>query len=313
MSYAIQTNRLTKVINGKEIVSDVSIKVKKGEVYSILGPNGAGKTTLMRMLLNLVRPSGGDVELNGKLLKPGLVDVFKRVGSIIEYPVLYERMTARGNLELHCDYMGFYDRDAIQQALKLVGLDHASDQEVKGFSLGMKQRLGIARAIVTRPEILILDEPINGLDPIGIKEMRNLFQKLSSEYGMTLFIASHILGEIEQIADTVGILHHGKLIKEVSMDEIKNQHTEYYELRSNDVKKACYVLEHQLGILNFRVMDNKIVRIYDSSLEQSELAKQLVLQDVNVESFTKHAVSLEEYFLDLVGTEKNDSPASLFA
>lgn len=304
LEYVIQTNQLTKVLGGKEIVSGVSIKVKKGEIYSILGPNGAGKTSLMKMLLNLVKPTSGEIELVGQRLTAQEYDVFAKVGSMIEYPIFYEKMSALENLELHCAYMGYHDKQAIKEALQLVGLQNIEDKIVKDFSLGMKQRLGIARAIVTKPHVLILDEPINGLDPVGIKEMRELFHKLSKEYGITLFIASHILGEIEQIADTVGVLNRGKLIKEVPMQAIKDHHTEYYELITKTIKKACFVLEHVLGIQNFKVIGEQTMRIYDTRHSQSEMNKQLILQDVDVESLNRQGGSLEEYFLELIGENK---------
>ena len=164
----------------------------------------------------------------------------------------------------------------------------------------MKQRLGIARAIITKPELLILDEPINGLDPVGIKELRDLFQMLCREYGITMLISSHILGEIEQIADTIGVISEGKLIKEVSMDEIHEQNTEYIELVVNDVKKAFYVLDEILLLTNFKVVDELRFRIYDTGTSQSEISKTLILNGVIIEEINKKNHSLEDYFLTLI-------------
>ncbi|WP_312473357.1 ABC transporter ATP-binding protein [Neobacillus sp.] len=300
MSYIIKTNQLTKAYQGKEVVSHVDMKVKKGEIYGFLGPNGAGKTTIMKMLTNLVKPTSGEIEIFGEKLTNTSYEVLKRMGSIIEYPVFYDRLTARENLELHCEYMGYYDKKAIDDALDLVKLKNIEDKSVKDFSLGMKQRLAIARAIITKPELLILDEPINGLDPVGIKELRDLFHMLSSEYGMTMLISSHILGEMEQIADTIGVISDGKLIKEVSMDEIREQNTEYIELTVTDVNKALYVLEEILHLTNFKMVDAQRFRIYDSGISQSEISKTLILNGVMIEEINKKNHSLEEYFLTVI-------------
>ncbi|ETI70901.1 ABC transporter ATP-binding protein [Neobacillus vireti] len=300
MSYIIKTNQLTKAFKGKEVVSNVNMKVKKGEIYGFLGPNGAGKTTIMKMLTNLVKPTSGEIEIFGEKLTNTSYEVLKRMGSIIEYPVFYDRLTARENLELHCEYMGYYDKKAINAALDLVKLKNIEDKSVKDFSLGMKQRLGIARAIITKPELLILDEPINGLDPVGIKELRELFHMLCREYGITMLISSHILGEMEQIADTIGVISDGKLIKEVSMDEIQEQNREYIELAVNDVKKAFYVLDEILHLTNFKVVDGSRFRIYDTGASQSEISKTLILNGVMIEEINKKNHSLEDYFLTLI-------------
>jgi ABC-2 type transport system ATP-binding protein len=300
MSYIIKTNQLTKAYQGKEVVSNVNMKVKKGEIYGFLGPNGAGKTTLMRMLTNLVKPTSGEIEIFGEKLTDTSYEILKRMGSIIEYPVFYDKLTARENLELHCEYMGYYDKKAIDRALDLVKLKDIENKSVKDFSLGMKQRLGIARAIITKPELLILDEPINGLDPLGIKELRDLFHMLSREYGITLLISTHILGEMEQIADTIGVISDGKLIKEVSMNEIREQNTEYIELAVNDMNKAVYVLEDLLKITNYKVIDETRMRIYDSLVTQSEISKAFILNGVMIEEINKKNHSLEDYFLTLI-------------
>ncbi|MGM7682627.1 ABC transporter ATP-binding protein [Cytobacillus sp. Hm23] len=300
MTFILKTNQLTKVIEGKEIISNVNMKVKKGEIYGFLGPNGAGKTTIMKMITNLFKPTSGEIEIFGEKLTNTSYEILKRLGSIIEYPIFYEKLTAKDNLELHCEYMGYHDKSAINHALQLVNLKNVDDKLVKHFSLGMKQRLGIARAIITKPELLILDEPINGLDPVGIKELRDLFKMLSKEYGITLLISSHILGEIEQIADTIGIIKDGKLIEELSMDNVRQLNTEFIEMVVTDCKKAVFVLEHTLRISNFKIIDEKCIRIYDSNISQSEISKALILKDVAIESITKKSNTLEEYFLKMI-------------
>jgi ABC-2 type transport system ATP-binding protein len=300
MSYIIQTSRLTKAYKGTEVVSNVNMHIKKGEIYGFLGPNGAGKTTVMRMLTNLIKPTAGDIQLFGEPLLPNSYETLKRMGSIIEFPIFYDKLTAVENLELHCRYMGYYRKNAVAEALERVSLEGITGKQVKEFSLGMKQRLGIARAIVTRPELLLLDEPINGLDPVGIREMRTLLDSLSKEYGMTLLISSHILGEIEQIADTIGVLDKGRLVQEVSMNVVRLMNANYTELITPDVKKAAFVLENELAISNFKVSGERELRIYDAGMSSSELSKKLILHDVPLESITVKANSLEDYFLELL-------------
>lgn len=300
MSYILKTNNLIKTYNGKEVISNVSMNIKKGEIYGFLGPNGAGKTTIMKMITNLIKPTSGEIEIFGEKLTNTSYELLKRLGTIIEYPVFYEKLTARENLDLHCEYMGYYDKKAIDKALELVNLKNINNKPVKDFSLGMKQRLGIARAITTKPELLILDEPINGLDPIGIKELRNLFKMLSKQYGITILISSHILGEIEQMADTIGVINNGKLIKEVSMDSIRKNNTEYIELVTNDCKKATYVLSNTLNISNFKVVDNNLIRIYEDNISQSVILKTLIINDIVIKEITTRNISLEDYFLSLL-------------
>ncbi|TQR28513.1 ABC transporter ATP-binding protein [Lysinibacillus sphaericus] len=300
MTYIVKTNQLTKVFEGKEVVSAVTMQVKKGEIYGFLGPNGAGKTTVMKMLTNLTKPTSGDVEIFGEKLMDRSFDVLKRMGTIIEYPIFYEDLTAKETLELHCEYMGYYDKKEIAHVLNLVKLTNTENKRVKDFSLGMKQRLGIARAIITKPELLILDEPINGLDPVGIKELRELFKMLCKEYGITIIISSHILGEIEQLADTVGVIKDGRLIKEVSMDVVNRSQTDYIEVIVNNGQKAAFIIESKLNITNFKLMDDNCIRIYDSAASQKLLSKTLIEHDIEIEGISKKTSSLEDYFLKLI-------------
>lgn len=301
MSYILQTNHLTKKIDGKELVRDVGIHVKKGEIYGFLGPNGAGKTTVMKMITNLWKPTEGTVELFGQTLENTSFEVFKRMGSIIEFPTFYEQMSGRDNLKLHCEYMGYYSKDSLSEALNMLELAEAADKPVKRYSLGMKQRLGIARAILCRPELVILDEPTNGLDPAGMKQIRELFQMLSAEYGMTFLISSHLLSEIESIADTIGVISHGKLIKEISMKEISEMNTAFIELTVENTQKAAYILSDKMNLSNFKIMDGSRIRIYELSAATQEISKQLLLNRVEMTSITKHTESLEDYFLKLTG------------
>ena len=307
MPYLLRTDHLTKTIGGKEIVSDVSLHVKKGEIYGFLGPNGAGKTSVMKMLTNLWKPTSGSIELFGEMLTPKSYEVLKRMGSIIEFPVFYEHMTGYENLKLHCEYMGYYQHDSIENALAMLELTEAAGKQVRNYSLGMKERLGIARAILCRPELLILDEPTNGLDPAGMKQLRSLFKKLSLEYGITIMISSHILSEIESIADTIGVIAHGRMMQEIGMKEIEQMSLAYLELSVSDVKRAAFVLSEKLGLANFRIMESGEIRIYDMAVSTQELSKALILNDVEVTALGRKAETLEDYFLKL--TSSADSAA----
>lgn len=302
MPYIIQTNHLTKTIGGKELVKDVGIHVKKGEIYGFLGPNGAGKTTVMKMITNLWKPTQGNIELFGEELTPKSYEVLTRMGSIIEFPIFYDKMTGRENLKLHCEYMGYYSPGCIENALDMLDLTAAADKPVKTYSLGMKERLGIARAILCKPELLILDEPTNGLDPVGMKQIRELLKTLCSEYGVTILISSHILSEIESIADTVGIIHHGRMVKEIGIDEIEEMNLNYIELSVTDSKKAAYVLTEKLGLENFKIYENGNIRIYDNQdnkITTQEISRTLALNDVEMTAIGKQTESLEDYFLKL--------------
>ena len=299
MSYILQTSHLSKTIDGKQLVTDVNIHVKKGEVYGFLGPNGAGKTTVMKMLTNLWKPTSGTVALFGKALEKTSYEVLKRMGSIIEFPTFYDHMSGKDNLQLHCEYMGYYNKGSVEEALGMLGLSDAADKPAGSYSLGMKQRLGIARAILCKPELVILDEPTNGLDPAGMKQIRDLFRMLCTEYGMTLMISSHLLSEIESIADTVGVIHHGKMMKEISMKEIAETNTAYIELTVEDTKKAAYVLAEKMQLSNFKIVNDSGIRIYEQGVTTQKISRELMANDVEIASISQHTETLEDYFLKI--------------
>ena len=299
MSYILQTSHLSKTIDGKQLVTDVNIHVKKGEVYGFLGPNGAGKTTVMKMLTNLWKPTSGTVALFGKALEKTSYEVLKRMGSIIEFPTFYDHMSGKDNLQLHCEYMGYYNKGSVEEALGMLGLSDAANKPAGSYSLGMRQRLGIARAILCKPELVILDEPTNGLDPAGMKQIRDLFRMLCTEYGMTLMISSHLLPEIESIADTVGVIHHGKMMKEISMKEIAETNTAYIELAVEDTKKAAYVLAEKMQLSNFKIVNDSGIRIYEQGVTTQKISKELMANDVEIASISQHTETLEDYFLKI--------------
>lgn len=305
MPYILQTNHLSKTIGGKELVNNVNLHVKKGEIYGFLGPNGAGKTTVMKMITNLWKPTGGSIEIFGKTLTPQSYEVLKRMGSIIEFPTFYNHMTGYENLKLHCEYMGYYNHGCVENTLDMLDLTDAANKPVKNYSLGMKERLGIARAILCKPELLILDEPTNGLDPAGMKQIRDLLKTLCTEYGITIMISSHILSEIESIADTVGVINHGMMQKEIGMKEIEQMSLAYIELSVINTNKAAYVLTEKLGLTNFKIIKDGNIRIYDSSISTQELSKILALNDVEIAALGKKAETLEDYFLKMTTEVKN--------
>lgn len=303
MDYIMETVGLRKSYKGNVVVNDVNIHVPKGAIYGFVGPNGAGKSTVMKMILNLIQPEAGEVQLFGEKVTDQSYEVFKRVGSIIENPYFYEKMTARQNLELHCDYMGFPNKERIDEVLQMVDLQNVEGKQIRHYSLGMKQRLAIARAILAKPEFLILDEPINALDPEGIREMRNLFQRLNQEHETTIFISSHILSEVDLIADTIGIIQHGNLLAELPIEEIHKHQTEYISLQVDDVAHAATLLE-QMDITNFSVLDQEFIRIYDSNISGKVLSKALIESGVGLESLGRKQDTLEDYFFQLTEERK---------
>lgn len=300
MDYIIRTSGLTKIVKGKTLVSNVNLHIKKGEIYGFLGQNGAGKTTIMKLLTGLLSPTAGEIEVFGQRLTEESKSSLKRVGSIIEYPIFFEHLTAMENLMIHCEYLGFYDKSAMAQALDMVHLEGIEDKLVKDFSLGMKQRLGIARAIITKPELIILDEPTNGLDPIGIKDMRDLIRMLNKEYGISFLLSSHILGEMEQVVDRIGVINNGRLLNEVTLADIRKQRTDYIELVTSNVEKAVYLLENKLRISNMKIVQGNRIRIYDLSQSQTDISKMLVLHDIGIEEMQKHTSTLEDYFYNQI-------------
>ena len=229
MENIVEIKELFKTIDKEEILSDINLQIAEGEIYGLLGSNGAGKTTLMKCMLSLLTITSGSIEIFGKDLQEHREEILSQVGSIIETPIFYENCTAKEILEIHAQYMGknITELDIIS-TLRMVGLKNTT-KKVKEFSLGMRQRLGLARAFLTKPRLLILDEPINGLDPVGIQEIRNLLQLLSKEHGITILISSHILSEISQIANKIGVIKNGSMIEQVYMKELMKENIDLEE------------------------------------------------------------------------------------
>lgn len=301
VDYIIETRNLTKRFGKQTAVNSLDMKIEKGKIYGLVGKNGAGKTTTMCMLLNLSKPTNGEIFFFGKHYKQDPYDVYSKIGSIIETPGFYENLSAFDNLKVFAKLRGDYNKEDIEKALEIVSLTHAKDKKFKNFSLGMKQRLGIAAAIIHNPEILILDEPINGLDPMGIKEIRKLLKDLSEVYGTTILISSHILSEIEAIADVIGVMDGGLLIEEVSMNQLHEKLNKHVKFEVSDIDLACKILE-KLTLkenIDFSVNENNI-HLYNHLDLRAEFNEQFVKSGIKVNEMSICEESLEEYFTKII-------------
>ncbi|MBO1307199.1 ATP-binding cassette domain-containing protein [Enterococcus sp. 669A] len=299
MSNIIEIKQVSKTFKGQEVVSNVTMNIRKNEIYGFLGPNGAGKTTIMKMILNLVKPTEGEIHVEDKWIQKKSYSYLKKIGNMIETPVFYQKLTAKENLVLHGEYMGENNPARILEVLRIVGLETVGEQLVTEFSLGMRQRLGIARAILTNPEILILDEPINGLDPIGIKEIRELLVQLKEDFGMTILISSHIVSEIEWIADTIGVINQGKLVKEVQLSEIKERSSSRLMIEVDAPARAVNLLQTELSLRNVQ-QTNNLIYVYDKQADQALVTQVLVQGEIKVSKIERQQETLEEYFLNII-------------
>ncbi|CAI6084250.1 ABC transporter ATP-binding protein [Cohnella sp. JJ-181] len=304
MTCILRTVGLTKRYGGKTVVDNVDMSIQAGDIYGFLGQNGAGKTTTLRMLTGLIHPSAGEIELFGTAMQWSKGKAMARVGSIIEYPGFYLNLNAAENLEIHRRMMGMGNKTCIDEALATVGLTDAKHQKVKNFSLGMKQRLGIARALLHRPELLLLDEPTNGLDPGGIKEMRQLFLDLARRRGITFLISSHLLGEVEQLASKIGIIHGGRLLEEIGSEDLRKKTRHCLALKVTDEQKAAFILEQRLRTTDYVVSGTGGLRLYAYVDRPEQVSAALAAGGVGVREMSVSGDSLEDYFLKLTGGEK---------
>ena len=300
-NYVLETKALTRKYGSQTAVNTINLHVPKGHIYGLLGRNGAGKTTTIRMIMGLVKPTSGEIEIFGKSLEKNAKQIYSRIGSIIEMPGFYQNLTGSENLAVLARLRGIHRSDAIQYALSRVGLDKEPRKIVSQYSLGMKQRLGIAAAIMHEPELLILDEPINGLDPIGIQEMRNFLKSLCEEEHVTIVISSHILSEIEQLADHIGIIHEGKLLEETTIQEINKRNRKYLEFQVSNENKAAMLLEQQFNIFDYEVHEKGNIRIYSHLGEQGKLNRAFVENSIEVSKIVMSEDNLEDYFVKLIG------------
>ena len=297
------TNNLTKRYGVKNAADKINIHVKKGEIYGLIGRNGAGKTTILKMLSGLSTPTEGSYSIFGKTGKE-LDSVRPKVGTLIENPGLYPNLSAYENLKLKCIVMDRNEDGYINELLTLVGLQDTGKKASKNFSMGMKQRLGIALALVGDPEIIILDEPINGLDPQGIAEMRDILTTLSREKGLTIIISSHILEELAKIANAYGIIHDGKLLVEMTAWELEEKCGEYTVLKTDNNEKTADILK-KFGVTDFDRIDDETIHINVKMNNKGKIIQELVISGVDIREIAQKRITLEQYYLDLTGGGKN--------
>ncbi|ACO84393.1 ABC transporter ATP-binding protein [Clostridium botulinum] len=301
MENILQTYNLTRKYGTTAVVDNINMNIKKGEIYGFLGRNGAGKTTTLRMIMGLISPTKGEYELFGKKMRDR--EVFGRIGAIIETPGFYPNLTARENLDIHRRLMGIPNKEYVDEALEIVGLTNydIKKKKVKKYSLGMKQRLGVARALLHKPELLILDEPTNGLDPVGIKEMRETLLDLNKKKEITILVSSHILGEIQQLATKIGIIHNGKLLEEIDYKSFEKKNRHYINLRVDNDKRAVTILEKSMNIKDYEVTEPNKIRIYEMLHKSNDVAKKMISEGVDVYEVNVMNDTLEDYFVRLTG------------
>ncbi len=304
MEYILETHDLTKVYGQKEAAKDVNLHIREGEIYGLIGRNGAGKTTIMRMISGLSRPTRGSYSLFGKT---GLAmqKMLKDVGVLIEHPGLYPKLSAWENLKIKCIAMGIKPKGYVEDLLKTVGLENVDRKKGAGsYSLGMRQRLGIALALVGDPKMIILDEPINGLDPQGIVEVRETLAKLRDEKGITIMISSHILDELAKVADSYGIIHEGTMLDEFSAEELHQRTGKSLVIRTDNAGETLRVLE-AMDIRNAVHEPDGSLKLREGMDRTAEISKAIVNAGIGLEEIYLRAISLEEYYLGMTGGEHN--------
>jgi len=297
----IRTEGLAKRFGQVRAVEDLNLRVERGRIYGFLGRNGAGKTTTIRMMLALTRPTAGFVEILGYRMKPNQVRAFERIGSVLENAGAYGNLTVRENLEMQRDLLGLKRSRWVNEVVEMCDLGEYLDRPAGELSLGNRQRLALGRALLHKPEVLILDEPTNGLDPAGIAGIRELLKSLSSERGITVFLSSHILSEVQQLADRIGIIHQGRLLEEIGYDELRRRNREYLELRVSDVGRAAWALEEHCGMTDFAVREEGTIRLFSGFERANEFNRTLVAANIGVSSMRMSEESLEDHFMKLTG------------
>ncbi|HAU50662.1 MAG TPA: bacitracin ABC transporter ATP-binding protein [Clostridiales bacterium] len=301
LEYLLETDNITKKYGKITAVDHVSIHLKKGEIYGLIGRNGAGKTTLLKMLAGLAKPTEGNYSIFGESEKE-TAKLRDRIGVLIESPGLYPNMTALENMKIKALMLGMNDDAFLKELLADVGLDSRSEKlKVKQYSLGMKQRLGIAMTLVGHPDLLLLDEPINGLDPQGIVEIRELIARLSKERNITILISSHILEELSKISTRYGILHNGQLIDEFTHSELLRRCRERIEIRPSDATKAVTVIE-KMGITEYKVLDKSVIQIFERLEDSGEIVLELAKNNIKTLGIAVKNEALEDYYLSLTGS-----------
>jgi ABC-2 type transport system ATP-binding protein len=297
MEFVLQTNDLTKMFGKKAAVNGVTLSVRRGDIYGFIGRNGAGKTTMIRLIAGLAHPTKGSI----RLFEKEDLDIQRRkTGTMIENPAVFSGMTARQNLHYYCRLLGLDPANTIDDMLALVGLGDAGKKKAKNFSLGMKQRLAIAIALLDNPEFLMLDEPINGLDPSGIKEIRELVLKLNKERSITILISSHILGELSKIANRYGVINNGVMVDEFTNEELEGRCKGELEIKVDNVELAVTILSKQIEASNIRVIDERTIRITQDLDKAGIFNTELAKNGVAVSSSITVGQDLEDYFMHLM-------------
>lgn len=299
--YVIETKNLTKQYGTQKSVANLNIHVRRGRIYGLLGRNGAGKTTTMKMMLGLAQPITGEVLIWGKPLRGNERKILPRIGSLIEAPGFYPNLTATENLCIFAALRGMPNSHAIKDALDLVGLPYKDKKLFSQYSLGMKQRLAIALAIMHDPELLVLDEPINGLDPVGIAEVRSFIRRLCDEKEKTILISSHILSEISMLADDIGIIDKGVLLEEESLAELEQKNGKYIHFTVSDTAQAARILEQVFDEKQFSVQDDHNIRLYNLDLSVTKIVNVFVENGLELSEAHTCEDSLEDYFKRITG------------
>jgi len=299
LEYLLETDNITKKYGPLVAVDHVSIRLKQGEIYGLIGRNGAGKTTLLKMLAGLAKPTEGSFTIFGES-EEKTARMRDRVGVLIETPGLYPNLNAMANMKIMAMILGENDESYLQELLDAVGLSGVGKRKVKAFSMGMKQRLGIAMSLVGHPDILLLDEPINGLDPQGIVEVRELISRLNKERNITILISSHILEELSKIVTRYGIIHNGRIIDQFSQAELLRRCQERIEIRPSDTTKAVTVIE-KMGISDFKVVDNSVIQIFERLEDSGEIVLELAKNNIKTLNISVKNENLEDYFLAVTG------------
>jgi ABC-2 type transport system ATP-binding protein len=284
-------------------LQNVDLEIKRGQIYGLIGLNGAGKTTFMRAVMGLIALDGGQIELFGESGAGGLRRERRKIGQSIETPALYPQMTAAQNLEIQRIIGGVPGKSAVTKTLQLVGLAESGRKRTKNFSLGMKQRLALGIALITNPELLILDEPTNGLDPQGIIEIRNLCKKLAGEYGVTLLISSHILDELSLVATHYGIIHNGRMVKQLSAEDLARESRQYMSIVSDNPGKALALLREKFAVADCAAAANDEIRVFEKFDSAGDINRELVMAGITVRAIVVAEQRLEDYFIALTGGE----------
>ena len=297
----LKVNNLTKFYNNVKVLDGVSFTIEQGKIYGFIGENGAGKTTTIRILAGLSEATEGEIEILGMTERKQLEAVRRKIGTLVEKPILYDTLSAADNMNMQCILYGQKNANIGPQLLEKVGLTNVKKKKVKDFSLGMKQRLGIAMAMVQEPKLLILDEPVNGLDPMGMVDIRELLKSLNKEYGITIIISSHILTELYQLATDYIIIHKGKIVELLTLEELNDKCRKHIHIETDEALKATETIRRKLETENYKIVSENTIKLYDCIDDVKNVAKILFDGGILVTRFTVVGENLEEYYIDLLG------------